>query len=90
MAARLNTRQADSTRSKIKSRRVIEELQRYFDGEREMTMGQLRAAQILLDKSMPSLKASEVTQVQDVQIQLVSYDNHPALVIEHESSDTVQ
>ena len=90
MAVRLNKRQAETARSHIKANRVIEELQRYFHGEREMTMGQIRAAQILLDKSMPSLKASEINQVQDVQIELVSYDNHPALVIEHETKDTIQ
>ena len=90
MAAKLNTRQADSVRSHIQSTKIVQELQKGFDGLRTFTPEQLNIARILLDKSIPSLKASEVTQVQDVQIQLVSYDNHPSLVIEHESSDTVQ
>lgn len=90
MAAKLNTRQADSVRSHIQSTKIVQELQKGFDGLRTFTPEQLNIARILLDKSIPSLKASEVTQVQDVQIQLVSYDNHPSLVIEHESPDTVQ
>lgn len=90
VAAKLNTRQADSVRKHIQCSRIVQELQKGFDGLRTFTPEQLKIAQILLDKSMPSLKASEINQVQDVQIELVSYDNHPALVIEHEITDTVQ
>ena len=89
MAAKLNTRQADSVRSHIQSTKIVQELQKGFDGLRTFTPEQLNIARILLDKSIPSLKASEVTQHQNVQIELVSYQTHPA-AIEHETKDTIQ
>lgn len=61
MAARLNPRHQQFVRDKIKARRIVEELQKHIDGEREMSSTQIRAAQILLDKSVPSLQAMELT-----------------------------
>ncbi|MCP4465871.1 MAG: hypothetical protein GY813_03850 [Halieaceae bacterium] len=60
MAARLNKRQADSARAHIQANRIVEELQRHLHGEREMTATQIRAAQILLDKSLPNLQSTEL------------------------------
>ena len=59
MAERLNKRQADSVRSHIQSTKIIQELQKGFDGEREFTKIELDIARLLLDKSVPSLKAIE-------------------------------
>jgi len=53
MAARLNTRQADTAKSHIKVNRIFEELQKHFHGDKEKTATQLRAAEICLMYSMP-------------------------------------
>ena len=60
MAERLNKRQADSVRSHIQSTKIIQELQKGFDGEREITKIELDIARLLLDKSVPSLKSAEI------------------------------
>lgn len=60
MAARINSRQAETTRSHIQANRICAELQKFVDGEREMSAAQVQAARILLDKSMPSLMAQAI------------------------------
>ena len=61
MAARLNRRHQDDVRKKIQSNRILEELTKHVDGKREMTSTQVRAAEILLNKSIPNLQSTEVT-----------------------------
>lgn len=60
MAERLNKRQAESARQLISTQRVIQELHKCVDGEREMSSQQVQAARILLDKSLPNLQATEL------------------------------
>jgi hypothetical protein len=62
MAARLNPKHQASVRDTIKTTRIVEELQKYFDGQSEKTTGQLRAAEILLNKSLPNLQQVEMEQ----------------------------
>ena len=57
MAARLNRRHQDSIRQKIQANRLVEELTKFVDGKREMTSTQLRAVEILLNKSIPNLQS---------------------------------
>lgn len=61
MAERLNKRQAESARQLIQTQRIVQELHKLIDGEREMTSQQLRAAEILLSKSLPNLQSTELT-----------------------------
>ena len=55
MSANLTNRQSGLVRDCIKVRRIIEELQKHVFGERDLTQSQIRAAAVLLDKSLPSL-----------------------------------
>ena len=57
MAVTLTKRQTDKARELIKVERICEELQKCVDGKRAMSATQVRAAQILLDRSMPCLIA---------------------------------
>ncbi len=66
MAETLTFRQQDKVRDIIKTRRIVEELQRYIEGDRKMEAGQVRACGLLLDRTMPCLSATEIT-ADDVQ-----------------------
>ncbi len=66
MAERLNKRQADTTRAKIQASQLINRLQNHVDGNCEMSTSQLRAAEILLKKSLPDLQSVEVDVEGDV------------------------
>ena len=57
MARRLNTRNDEETRSRIQVSQLINRLQNHVDGNVEMSASQLRAAEILLKKSLPDLQA---------------------------------
>ena len=59
MAGSLTHRQTDKARDLIKTERIVQELQRYIDGERKMEAGQVRACGLLLDRTMPCLSATE-------------------------------
>ena len=56
-------RQCDKARESIKVGMVIEKLQGCVEGTIIMTPGQIRSAQILLDKSIPSLTATAVSHL---------------------------
>ncbi len=59
MAARLNNRTAQQSRDHIKTSLLIKKVQNHvLDGE-EMTPTQIRAAEILLNKTLPNLKQSD-------------------------------
>lgn len=60
MAERLNKRQADSARSLIQTQRTLQELQKHVFGERDMSSTQIRAAEVLLNKSLPNLQAVDL------------------------------
>ena len=49
-------------RERIDSGQIVNQLQRCVMGEEEMTQTQINAARILLDRTLPTLKALEVDQ----------------------------
>jgi hypothetical protein len=63
--ARLNRRQADTCRQAIQTTYLINRLHKHIEGEVELTMAQIRAAEILLKKSLPDLSAVELTGDED-------------------------
>lgn len=54
MAARLNPRNAESTRQKIQTTQLVKRLQGHALGEIEMTSTQIDAAKFLINKRMPN------------------------------------
>jgi len=61
MAARLNRHHSEETRAKIQAGNLINRLQRHADGEIDMTASQVRAAEILLDRSVAKLSQIQHT-----------------------------
>lgn len=61
MAARLNKRLADQTRDAIQTSMLINRLVDHALGNVEMKSTQVRAAEILLNKTLPNLKQSDDT-----------------------------
>lgn len=59
MAARLTKRLADQTRDSIQTSMLIKRLCNHALGECEMSNTQVRAAEILLNKTLPNLKSSD-------------------------------
>ena len=55
MPARLNPRHSDMVRQKIQASVLIDRLTKHANGEIEMTSTQVRAAEVLLDRSVPKL-----------------------------------
>lgn len=56
MAKRLNPRHSDLVRQKIQASVLIDRLQKVASGELEITAQQLKAHEILLDRSVPKLQ----------------------------------
>lgn len=54
MAARLNPKNAESTRQKIQTTQLVKRLQGHALGEVEMTSTQIDAAKFLINKRMPN------------------------------------
>lgn len=64
MAARKNrgvTELSDNWKEKIRAGAIMDRLLKYFDGQLELTPGQVNAAKIILAKTIPDLARSEVT-----------------------------
>lgn len=57
---------SDTWREKIKVSNIITRLQKHATGVECMTASQVRAAQVLLDRVMPTLTASEITTRKEV------------------------
>ena len=57
MAARLHLKHQDSVRAKIQSSQLVNALQNHVHGKNDMSQTQVRAAEILLKKTMPDLSA---------------------------------
>lgn len=55
MPARLNPRHTEMVRQKIQASVLIDRLSKHVAGKLEMTPSQIRAAEILLDRSVPKL-----------------------------------
>ena len=58
---------AETWREKIKVSNIITRLEKHANGEVEMTPTQVKAAQVLLDRVMPTLSASEITRKNEQQ-----------------------
>lgn len=57
MAPRINKiRHDEETRLRIQVAKIIDGLHAHFDGTRELTNTQLKAAQLLLDRALPTLQ----------------------------------
>jgi hypothetical protein len=56
---RLNPKHDEKTRLKIQTSQIINRLNSFVKGEVEMTTAQIRAAEILLKKSLPDLQSVE-------------------------------
>jgi hypothetical protein len=59
MAARLSPKHDDLTRSKIQTSQLINRLQNHVNGKAELSSTQVKAAQILLAKTLPDLTATK-------------------------------
>ena len=60
MAARIRKQHQDEVRAKIQASQLVNRLQNCVDGKVELSTVQVRAAQALLNKVLPDLKAVEV------------------------------
>lgn len=58
---RLNRLHQASTREKIRVGAIVTRLTKHVEGKIELSATQVSAARILLDKSLPSLMATELT-----------------------------
>ena len=61
--AKLNRRNTEQARAKIQVAKIVERLQQFVNGELELDGSQVRTAEILLNKTLPALTASELTAV---------------------------
>ena len=57
MAARLNPRHSDEIRQKIQASVLVYRLHQHAIGELDMTSTQIKAAETLLDRSVPKLQS---------------------------------
>jgi len=60
MPARLNPEHDTRTRSKIQTSQLVNRLMKHANGKCEMSQTQVRAAEILLRKTLPDLNATEM------------------------------
>lgn len=60
MAARLNPAHDERTRAKIQTSQLINRLFSHVNGEVELTASQVRAAEVLLKKTLPDLQSVEI------------------------------
>ena len=58
---RLHPRHQDEVRAKIQASQIINRLQNHLDGNVELSTTQVKAAEILLRKSIPDLSATELS-----------------------------
>lgn len=61
MAARLNPKHDEATRQKIQTSQLVNRLQDHVNGVAELSQTQVRAAEILLKKTLPDLSATEMS-----------------------------
>lgn len=55
MAARIDRRHSELVRQRIQTSIILERVHQHFIGELELTASQLKAAEMLLDRSVPKL-----------------------------------
>lgn len=61
MAARLRRNHQEDVREKIQASQIINRLEGHLNGEVELSPTQVRAAEILLKKTLPDLSNTEVS-----------------------------
>jgi hypothetical protein len=69
-------------RERIDSSRIVDRLQAHIHGECDMSQTQINAARILLNRTLPEIKAIEVKPDGDRNAKNISNDDLFALVIE--------
>lgn len=70
MAARLNRRHSEEVRAKIQASVILDRLHKHMNGDLEMTSTQLKAAEMLLDRSVPKLQQIQHTGANGGAIQI--------------------
>ena len=61
MATRLNKRQTEQSIAAIRTTQLLKRLQNHANGEIEMSPTQVQACKILLQKTLPDLKSTALT-----------------------------
>ena len=61
MAARKNLSQTQKTRDRIRTSQLINRLEKHIDGEVELSPTQIKAIEMLIDRTLPRLKQVEHT-----------------------------
>lgn len=64
MAARIRTGHQESVVSKIKTSQLVNRLQNHIDGKIELQQTQIKAIEMLLARTMPTLSAVEQTTIE--------------------------
>jgi hypothetical protein len=79
----LGTIGAERLRAKIKAGMILDRLKKHVLGEDEMSATQIRAAEILLNKTLPNLQQtdSNVNVTGDLIIERTSYADNPAVPV---------
>ena len=75
MAARLNPRHTDMVRQKIQASVLIDRLTKHANGDIEMSSTQVRAAEVLLDRSVPKLSQIQHTGDEDNPVRVYGWMN---------------
>lgn len=70
MAARLNRHHADDVRRKIQAANIINRINKHFEGEIELSPTQLKAAEMLLDRSVAKLQQIQLSGDEDNPVRL--------------------
>ena len=66
----IGVRNAELTRARIQTTKIVDRLQQCAMGEVEMSPAQLKSAEILLKKSLPDLSSVELTGSDDAPVRL--------------------
>ncbi len=72
MATTLTGRQTDKARSLIKTEQICIRLQKHIDGEIKLEPSQVRAAEILLNRTLPCLQAAVFSVEGDAALPLLT------------------
>ncbi len=73
MAARNDTTHQEKTKKLIQASQLLNRLNSFANGEIEMTQAQVNAAKIVIGKTIPDLKAIEISGNEDKPVVLKAY-----------------
>ena len=76
MAARNRLGLSEATRLRIKTTALVNALQDFVFGKREMTSAQIQAARILLAKTLPDLVAVNADESNEVKVEVLQVRWH--------------